>query len=136
MKTRITMRNALAFGLPAVARCAGRLKRLRCALLRNAGHEAGRGNVLTAIVLVALYVGGRLMRVVPAIPQATPVPSLIGLARIGFETWRLRRIAIGLARANARGDANAARRWLARVKGALADLNLAQDRLYPRHRPR
>jgi hypothetical protein len=33
----------------------GRLKRIRCALLRDAGHEAGRGNVLTATVLVALY---------------------------------------------------------------------------------
>jgi predicted short-subunit dehydrogenase-like oxidoreductase (DUF2520 family) len=76
------------------------------------------------------------MRVVPAIPQAVPVPSLLGLARIGFETWRLRRIAAGLARANARGDANAARRWLARVEGALADLDRAQDRLRPRRAPR
>jgi len=56
MKTRITMRAALALGLPAVARGLGRLKRIRCALLRDAGHEAGRGNVLTATVLVALYV--------------------------------------------------------------------------------
>lgn len=56
MKTRLTMRAALALGLPAVARGVGRLKRLRCALLRDAGHEAGRGNVITATVLVALYV--------------------------------------------------------------------------------
>lgn len=55
MKTRITMRAALALGPPAVARGLGRLKRIRCALLRDAGHEAGRGNVLTATVLVALY---------------------------------------------------------------------------------
>ena len=55
MKTRITMRAALALGLPAVARGLGRLKRIRCALLRDAGHEAGRGNVVTATVLVALY---------------------------------------------------------------------------------
>ena len=58
MKTQITMRAALALGLPAVARSLGRLKRIRCALLRDAGHEAGRGNVLTATVLVALYVVG------------------------------------------------------------------------------
>lgn len=55
MKTRITMRAALALGLPAVARGLGRLKRIRCALLRDAGHEAGRGNIITATVLVALY---------------------------------------------------------------------------------
>ena len=76
------------------------------------------------------------MRVVPAIPQAAPVPSFLGLARIGFETWRLRRIAAGLARANARGDANAARRWLARVEDALEDLDQAQHRLRPRRWPR
>lgn len=56
MKTRITMRASLALGLPAVARGLGRLKRIRCALLRDAGHEAGQGNVITATVLVALYV--------------------------------------------------------------------------------
>ena len=56
MKTRTTMRAALALGLPAVARGLCRLKRMRCALLRDAGHEAGRGNVVTAAVLVALYV--------------------------------------------------------------------------------
>ncbi|MCJ2043790.1 hypothetical protein MKK58_04460 [Methylobacterium sp. J-078] len=55
---------------------------------------------------------------------------------MSFEMWRLRRIAAGLARANARGDASAARRWLARVDGALADLDRAQDRLRPRRRPR
>jgi len=55
MRTRLTMRAALALGLPTVARGVGRLKRLRCALLQDAGHEAGRGNVLTATVLVALY---------------------------------------------------------------------------------
>lgn len=76
------------------------------------------------------------MRVVPAIPQAPATPSLLGLARLHIEMWRLRRIAAGLARANARGDANAARRWLARVDGALADLDLARDRLRPRRRPR
>ena len=76
------------------------------------------------------------MRPVPAIPQAMPSPSFLALARMGFEMWRLRRIAAGLARANARGDANAARRWLARVEGALPDLDRAQDQLRPRRRPR
>lgn len=55
MKTRLTMRAALALGLPAVARGIGRLKRMRCALLDQAGHEVGRGNVVTATVLVAIY---------------------------------------------------------------------------------
>jgi len=55
MKTSLTMRAALALGLPAVARGVGRLKRLRSALLHDAGHEAGRGNVITATVLVAFY---------------------------------------------------------------------------------
>ena len=50
------MRAALVLGLPAVARGLGRLKRMRCDLLTRAGHEAGRGNVITATVLVALYV--------------------------------------------------------------------------------
>jgi hypothetical protein len=56
MKTRLTMRAALALGLPAVARGIGRLNRMRRDLHDRAGHEAGRGNVVTATVLVALYV--------------------------------------------------------------------------------
>lgn len=56
MKTRLTMRTTLALGLPTIARGLGRLKRLRGKLLTEAGHEAGRGNVITATVLVALYV--------------------------------------------------------------------------------
>lgn len=56
MKTRLTMRAALALGLPAVARGMGRLNRLRSRVLQEAGHEAGRGNIITATVLVALYV--------------------------------------------------------------------------------
>jgi hypothetical protein len=56
MKTRLTMRAALALGLPAVARGISRLNRMRRDLLDRAGHEAGRGNVVTATVLVALYV--------------------------------------------------------------------------------
>ena len=56
MKARLTMRAALAFGMPAVARGLGRLRRLQCALLARAGSEAARGNVVTAAVLVGLYV--------------------------------------------------------------------------------
>jgi hypothetical protein len=56
MKTRLTMRAARALGLPAAARGIGRLNRMRCDLLSRAGHDAGRGNVVTATVLVALYV--------------------------------------------------------------------------------
>lgn len=55
MKSRLTMRGALALGFPAVARGVGRLARMRRDLLARAGHEAGRGNVITATVLVALY---------------------------------------------------------------------------------
>ena len=55
MKSTLTMRGALALGLPAVARGIGRLRRLHRDLLAQAGHEAGRGNVLTAALLVAVY---------------------------------------------------------------------------------
>lgn len=55
MKTRIMMRATLVVGLPAVTHGLGRLKRIRSALLRDAGREAGRGNVITATILVALY---------------------------------------------------------------------------------
>ncbi|MDR7039860.1 hypothetical protein J2X36_004638 [Methylobacterium sp. BE186] len=55
MKARLTMRAALALGLPAVARGLGRLRRWHRDLLARAGHEAGRGNVLTAAGLLLLY---------------------------------------------------------------------------------
>lgn len=55
MKTRLTMRAALALGLPSLARGIGRMRRASRNILDGAGHEAGRGNVLTATVLVALY---------------------------------------------------------------------------------
>ena len=55
MTTRLTMRAALAFGLPSLARGIGRMRRASRNILDGAGHEAGRGNVLTATVLVALY---------------------------------------------------------------------------------
>lgn len=76
------------------------------------------------------------MRTVPAIPQTVPVPSLVGLARMSFELWRMRRITTGLARAEARGDEDAVDRWLARATKALADLDRAQVRMRPRRRPR
>lgn len=76
------------------------------------------------------------MRVVPAIPQEAPVPSLAGLICTGLGIWRLRRVTAGLARANARNDTEAALRWLARVDGALADLDRAQARMRPRPQPR
>lgn len=55
MKTTLTMRASLALGLPAVARGIGCLRRLHRDVLARAGHEAGRGNVVTAAVLVAVY---------------------------------------------------------------------------------
>ncbi|MCK2056685.1 hypothetical protein [Methylobacterium sp. 37f] len=76
------------------------------------------------------------MRVVPAIPQAVPIPSLAGLAWMGFELCRMRRITAGLGRARARSDEAAAERWLARADRALADLDRAQARMRPRRMPR
>jgi len=76
------------------------------------------------------------MRVVPAIPPGGPPRRPLALIRMGFEMWRLRQIAARLAQANARGDADAARRWLARVDSALGNLDRAQDPLHSRRRPR
>lgn len=58
MKARLTMRAALALGLPSLARGIGRMRRASRDLLDRAGHEAGRGNVLTATLLVAFYLAG------------------------------------------------------------------------------
>lgn len=58
MKTRLTMRAALALGLPSLARGIGRMRRASRDLLDRAGHEAGRGNVVTAAALAALYLAG------------------------------------------------------------------------------
>ncbi|MER2250863.1 hypothetical protein ABS772_13160 [Methylorubrum podarium] len=55
MKTRLTMRAALALGRPSLARGISRMRRTSRDILNGAGHEAGQGNVLTAKVLVALY---------------------------------------------------------------------------------
>lgn len=76
------------------------------------------------------------MRTVPAIPQIVPVPSLVGLAQMSFELWRMRRITTGLARAEARGDEDAVARWLARATRAVADLDRAQVQMRPRRQPR
>lgn len=58
MKSRLTMRAALAAGLPAVARNIGRARRWTRDLLTRAGHEAQSGNVITAAALLALYLAG------------------------------------------------------------------------------
>ena len=58
MKARLTMRAALALGLSPVARNIGRGRRWCRALLDQAGHEAGKGNVFTATSLVLLYFVG------------------------------------------------------------------------------
>ncbi|MCC0808709.1 hypothetical protein FPV16_21295 [Methylobacterium sp. W2] len=55
MKLRLTQRAALAFGYSDMARGIGRLQRWQRGILSRAGHEVGRGNVITAAVLVAVY---------------------------------------------------------------------------------
>lgn len=59
MKSRLTMRAALAAGLPALARGIGRVRRWHRTLLTEAGHQAGRGNILTAAGLVLLHIFAR-----------------------------------------------------------------------------
>ncbi|MHC1999530.1 hypothetical protein ACYQR9_03685 [Methylobacterium sp. CM6241] len=56
MKLRLFMRAAVALGYSDIARFLGRARRWRRGVLQRAGHEAGRGNVITAAVLVAVYV--------------------------------------------------------------------------------
>ncbi|MCJ2131276.1 hypothetical protein [Methylobacterium sp. E-045] len=56
MKLRLTQRAAVSLGYSDMARFLGRARRWRCSLLKRAGHEVGRGNVITAAVLVAVYV--------------------------------------------------------------------------------
>lgn len=58
LRTRLTMRVALAFGLPSLARGIGRMRRAGRVLLDRSGHEAGRGNVVTAAAFVVLYLTG------------------------------------------------------------------------------
>jgi hypothetical protein len=56
MKLRLTQRAALSLGYNDIARFLSRARRWRCNRLKRAGHEAGRGNVITAAVLVSVYV--------------------------------------------------------------------------------
>ncbi|MCF4123836.1 hypothetical protein [Methylobacterium sp. SyP6R] len=59
MKTAATARLSLALGQPrGVAFGLMRLRAIRRQVLAKAGHEAGRGNVVTAAVLVVLYLAG------------------------------------------------------------------------------
>lgn len=58
MKTRLTMRAALALGLPSLARGVGRMRRLRREAMNRASREASRGNVGTAAALAALFIAG------------------------------------------------------------------------------
>lgn len=46
----------MSLGNSDIARLLGQARRWRCNLLKRAGHEVGRGNVITAAVLVAVYV--------------------------------------------------------------------------------
>lgn len=55
MKTRLSMRTALVLGLPDVARNIGRARRWWRALPALAEHEAGKGNVVMALGLLAFY---------------------------------------------------------------------------------
>ena len=58
MKARLTMRAALPLGLPNAARGVGWARRFCRELLVRAGHEAGRGNVVTAAGLLLFYLAG------------------------------------------------------------------------------
>ena len=58
MKTRLSMRAALVLGLPEVARNIGRARRWSRALPALAGHEAGKGNVVSAAGLLVLWLVG------------------------------------------------------------------------------
>ncbi|MCJ2074776.1 hypothetical protein MKK68_03800 [Methylobacterium sp. E-016] len=58
MKNRLSMRTALLLGLPEVARNIGRARRWWRALPALAGHEAGQGNVVSALGLMLLYAAG------------------------------------------------------------------------------
>lgn len=66
------------------------------------------------------------MRVVPAIRQRVPAPSLSAIIRLRLNLWRLRRISAGLERAQARGDEAGFSRWLARGFKACDDLEASR----------
>lgn len=52
--------------------------------------------------------------------------SIPAILLLRFNLWRLRRVTAGLKRARARGDVEAASRWLARGLKACADLEASQ----------
>ncbi|CAA2108973.1 hypothetical protein MBUL_04466 (plasmid) [Methylobacterium bullatum] len=56
MKLRLTQRAAVSLGHDDLARFLGRARRWRREVLKRAGHEASKGNVITAAVLVAAYI--------------------------------------------------------------------------------
>ncbi len=59
MKTAATARLSLAIGQPrSVAFGLMRLRAIRRQMLAKAGHEAGKGNVVTATALLVLYLAG------------------------------------------------------------------------------
>lgn len=59
MKTAATARLSLALGQPrGVAFGMMRLRAIRRQVLNRAGHEAGKGNVITATALIVLYLAG------------------------------------------------------------------------------
>ena len=59
MKLATTARLSLALGQPrSVAYGLMRLRAIRRQVLTRAGHEAGQGNVVTAAVLIVLYLAG------------------------------------------------------------------------------
>lgn len=59
MKLATTARLSLALGQPrGVAFGMMRLRVIRRRVLTRAGHEAGKGNVVTAAALILLYLAG------------------------------------------------------------------------------
>lgn len=59
MKTTATARLSLALGQPrGVAFGLMRLRAIQRQVLARAGHEAGKGNVVTAAALILLWLAG------------------------------------------------------------------------------
>jgi len=59
VKLAATARLSLALGQPrSVAYGLMRLRAMQRRILAEAGHEAGKGNVITAVVLFVLYLAG------------------------------------------------------------------------------
>ncbi len=58
MKIATTARLSLALGQPHGVASLMRLRAIQRQVLARAGHEAGKGNVVTAAVLIVLYLAG------------------------------------------------------------------------------